>query len=175
MSEMKRAPGQGKPEKRPPFVAASEKRAEPEVPPLPPDQRVGFAVVGLGRLSLEEIIPAFSTCKLAKLTALMTGDPAKGKRVAEQYGVSQDAVFGYDDWQRLSTREDVQAVYVVTPNGLHLGQVKRAAAIGRHVLCEKPMANSPAQARAMIDACKDAGVTLMIAYRCQYEPHNTEV
>src|ERR1700759_4148354 len=94
-----RVPGQAEPEKRPPFVAASEKRAAAEAPPLPPEKRVGFAVVGLGRLSLEEIIPAFGTCKLAKLTALMTGDIAKGKRVAEQCGVSPEAVFAYDAWQ----------------------------------------------------------------------------
>jgi predicted dehydrogenase len=168
-------PGQAEPEKRPPFVAASEKRAAPEAPPLPPDKRVGFAVVGLGRLSLEEIIPAFGTCKLAKLTALMTGDIAKGKRVAEQYGVSPDAVFAYDDWKGLAARKDVQAVYIVTPNGLHLKQVKQAAAIGKQVLCEKPMAATSAEAQEMVDICEKAGVTLMIAYRCQYEPHNAEV
>src|ERR1700760_3035335 len=109
-----RIPGQAKPEKRPPFVAASEKRAAPGKPPLPPEKLVGFAVVGLGRLSLDEVIPAFSMCKLARLTALMTGDLAKGKRVAEQYGVSADAVFGYDDWKGLAARKDVQAVYIVT-------------------------------------------------------------
>lgn len=168
-------PGQAEPEKRPPFVAASEKRAAPEAPPLPPDKRVGFAVVGLGRLSLEEIIPAFGTCKLAKLTALMTGDIAKGKRVAEQYGVSPDAVFAYDDWKGLAARKDVQAVYIVTPNGVHLKQVKQAAAIGKQVLCEKPMAATSAEAQEMVDICEKAGVTLMIAYRCQYEPHNAEV
>ena len=170
-----RIPGQTEPEKRPPFVAASEKRAPPEAPPLAPDKRTGFAVVGLGRLALEEIIPAFALCKLAKLTALMTGDLAKGRRVAEQYGVSADAVFAYDDWKGLAARTDVQVVYIVTPNGLHLEQVKQVAGIGRHVLCEKPMANDSAEAQQMIDACSKAGVTLMIAYRSQYEPHNLEV
>jgi hypothetical protein len=63
-----RIPGQAKPEKRPPFGAASDKRAAPEAPPLSPDKRIGFAVVGLGRLGLEEIIPAFGVCKLAKLS-----------------------------------------------------------------------------------------------------------
>ena len=170
-----RIPGQAEPEKRPPFVAASEKRAPPEAPPLAPDKRTGFAVVGLGRLALEEIIPAFALCKLAKLTALMTGDLAKGRRVGEQYGVSPDAVFPYGDWKGLAARSDVQVVYIVTPNGLHLEQVKQVAGIGRHVLCEKPMANGSAEAQQMIDACSKASVTLMIAYRSQYEPHNLEV
>src|ERR1700761_7161175 len=156
MAAQRVVPGQAEPEKRPPFVAASEKRAPCEAPPLPPEKRVGFAVVGLGRLALEEIIPAFAMCKLAKLTALMTGDLAKGIRVAEQYGVSADAVFGYDDWKGLAARKDVQAVYILTPNGLHLEQVKQAAMIGKQVLCEKPMANNSAEAQEMIEACRKA-------------------
>lgn len=173
MSDTK-APGQSEPEKRPPFVAASEKRAAPEPPPLAPDKRVGFAVVGLGRLSLEAILPALVSCKLARLAAVMSGDKGKGARVAEQYGVPDDAVYGYDEWDALGRNRDVQVVYIVTPNGLHLEQVKAAARIGKHVLCEKPMANNAADAQAMVDACKDAGVTLMVAYRMQYQPHALE-
>src|ERR1700742_1692842 len=114
-----RIPGQARPEKRPPFVGPSEKKPPPELPPLPPQKRIGFAVVGLGRLSLDEIIPAFDTCKYAKLTAVMTGDLAKGHRVADQYGLGDNATYGYDDWSKLAARPDVQAVYIVTPNGLH--------------------------------------------------------
>lgn len=58
---------------------------------------------------------------------------------------------------------------------MHCEQVKEAASVGKHVLCEKPMANSSVEAGQMISACKKAGVTLMVAYRCQYEPHNAEV
>src|ERR1700744_655588 len=170
-----RVPEEAETEMRPPFVAAREKSTPPEAPPLPLEKRVGFAVVGLGRLSLEEIIPAFSMCKLAKLTAVMTGDLAKGKRVAEQYGVSADAVFGYDDWKGLAARKDVDAVYIVTPNGLHLEQVKQAAGIGKQVLCEKPMATNSVEGQERAEPCKRDGVTLMIAYRSQYEPHNREV
>jgi predicted dehydrogenase len=167
-------PGQDKPEKLPPFVGPSERRASPGLPPLPPEKRVGFAVIGLGRLSLEEIIPAFASCKLARLAAVMTGDRAKGQRVTSQYGVPSEAVYSYDDWQALGANPDVQAVYVVTPNGLHLEQVRHAAAIKKHVLCEKPMATSSAEAEQMIEVCRRNDVALMIAYRCQFEPHNRE-
>ena len=170
-----KVPGQDDPVERPPFVAASEKRAAPELPPLPPDKRVGFAIVGLGRLSLEAILPAFATCKLARVVALMSGDTAKAARVAGHYGVPADAVYGYDEWDRLGANDAIQVVYIVTPNGLHLEQVGHAARLKKHVLCEKPMANNSADAQAMVDACKTAGVTLMIAYRMQYEPHAREV
>ena len=168
-------PGQQPPEKRPPFVAASEKRAAPEAPPLAPDKRVGFAVVGLGRLSLEAILPAFATCKFARVVGVMSGDKEKGARVANSYGVPADAVYGYDEWDRLGANDAVQVVYIVTPNGLHLEQVKHAARVGKHILCEKPMANNAVDAQAMVDACAAAGVTLMIAYRMQFEPHAQEV
>ncbi|VXB37556.1 Oxidoreductase [Burkholderia sp. 8Y] len=166
--------GQDKPETRPPFVGASERRSPVEPPPLAPDRKVGFAIVGLGRLSLDSILPALASTKLARLAAVMTSDKAKGERVALQYGAPVDAVYGYDEWPRLAANDDVQAVYIVTPNGLHREQVIAAAGIGKHVLCEKPLSNTSAEAEEMIRACADAGVMLMVAYRLQYEPHNRE-
>ncbi len=146
-------------------------RPEPAPPaPLPPSARVGFAVVGLGRLTLGQILPAFSACRAARVTGLVSNSPEKARVVAGQYGVSR--VLDYDGMAGLAEMEDIQAVYIVTPNGLHLEQVQAAAAAGKHVLCEKPMANTAAEAKAMIAACEAAGVKLMVAYRCQFEPYN---
>jgi predicted dehydrogenase len=75
---------------------------------------------------------------------------------------------------QLADNPDIDMVYVVTPNSLHLEHTVRAAQAGKHVLCEKPMANSVADCEAMIDACRDAGVQLAIGYRCQFEPHHLE-
>ena len=146
-------PGQAAPEKRAPFVAASERRAPPTEPPLPPDQRVGFALVGLGRLSLDSILPAIGETRLCRLAAVMTDDLEKGRRVAAQYGAPADAVYTYEEWDKLGANADVRAVYVVTPNGSHREHVTRAAEVGKAVLCEKPMANTVADAEAMVDAC----------------------
>ncbi|MGY2046791.1 Gfo/Idh/MocA family oxidoreductase [Methylobacterium sp. JK268] len=153
----------------------SDRPGAPPPAPLPPEERVGFAVVGLGRLSLEEILPAFAQSRKAKVVALVSGSPDKAKVVARQYGIRPEAIHGYDGFPALARNPEVKAVYVVTPNALHAEHVAAAAAAGKHVLCEKPMAASSAQARAMIDACAQAGVKLMIAYRCQYETHNREV
>ena len=153
----------------------SDRPAPPPAAPLPPAERVGFAIVGLGRLSLEEILPAFGECRKAKPVALMSGSPDKAKAVAAQYGIKPEAVHGYDGWDALARNPEVKAVYIVTPNALHRDQVIAAAGAGKHVLCEKPMAVSSGEARAMIEACAAAKVKLMIAYRCQYEPCNREV
>ncbi len=94
---------------------------KPDPPPVPsaPEKRIGFAVAGLGRLSLEQILPAFNDCKYARVTALVSGTPEKAKAVATQYGIDEKATYHYDDMARFADNPDVQAVYVVTPNGLH--------------------------------------------------------
>ncbi|WPO98187.1 Gfo/Idh/MocA family oxidoreductase [Pseudomonas sp. HR96] len=148
-------------------------KPDPALPaPLPPAQRVGFAIVGLGRLALGEILPAFNECKLARPVALVSGSPEKARTVAAQYGI--EAVYGYDEMNRLAENAQVQAVYLVTPNGLHAEQLRAAAKAGKHVLSEKPMANNAEQARQMIADCEQAAVKLMVAYRCQYEVFNRE-
>lgn len=65
---------------------------------------------------------------------------------------------------------DVAAVILTTPNTMHCEQVVAAAAAGRHVFCEKPLALAVAEARAMVSACRDAGVTLGIGHERRFEP-----
>jgi predicted dehydrogenase len=140
--------------------------------PEPPDDRVGFAVVGLGRLALENIVPAFGMTKKARLVALVSGTPEKAALVAREHGVKDSAVYSYEKYDSIRDNPDIKVVYIVLPNALHAEYTIRAAAAGKHVLCEKPMTTSVADAQRMIDACAKANVKLMIAYRCQYEPYN---
>ena len=150
-------------------------RPEPQpVTPLAPTKRLGVAIVGLGRLSLNQILPAFNQSQLARPVALVSDRPDKAKIVAEQYGVDLSAIYRYDEMAKMADNDDIDAVYIVTPNGMHRDHVLAAAKAGKHVLCEKPMANTSVEAQEMIDACKQAGVKLMIAYRCQYELFNVE-
>ena len=142
--------------------------------PRPPGERVGFAIVGLGRLSLEEILPAFGESRHAKPLALVSGTPEKAKAVAAQYGVPAGSIYDYATFDRIADDPAIQAVYIVLPNSMHHEFVLRAARAGKHVLCEKPMAVSSAEAREMVEACRAANVKLMVAYRIQYEPHNRE-
>jgi predicted dehydrogenase len=143
--------------------------------PLPPDQRVGFAIAGLGRLALGQILPAFAACTQAIPVALISGTPEKARTVAAQYGIAPDHVLGYGEMARLRDLPRVQAVYIVTPNGVHLETIQAVAGAGKHILCEKPMANTSAEATEMVSLCDAAKVKLMVAYRCQYEPYNRHV
>ncbi|SFD71111.1 Gfo/Idh/MocA family protein [Spirosoma endophyticum] len=157
-------------------IKAKTEQQEGDTPtPMPEDQRVGYALVGLGHLTLNQILPAFGACKKSKVVALVSGSPEKMQKVAAQYGVKKESCYSYADYDKLKDNKDVQAIYIVLPNGMHAEYTVRGAQAGKHILCEKPMANSAAECQTMIDACKKADRKLMIAYRIQYEPHNRMV
>jgi predicted dehydrogenase len=159
----------------PPTEAITEQQPGPEKLPLPPDRRIGFAVVGLGNLAINQIIPAFSECKNARLTAVVSGDAAKANEIARQHGVPARSVYNYQNYDSIKDNPDVQVIYIVLPNALHEEYVVRGAAAGKHILCEKPMATTPDECERMIAACSKAGKKLMIAYRIQYEPNNRAI
>jgi predicted dehydrogenase len=150
----------------------SEQNEKAPGPSLPEDRRVGFAIVGLGRLSLNQILPAFGASEYCKPVALVSGDRAKASKIAAQYGIKDSAIYGYANYEELAKNPEVKAIYIVLPNGMHEEYVVRGAKTGKHILCEKPMATSSKEAERMITACAQAKVKLMIAYRQQYEPHN---
>ncbi len=155
----------------PPLHQASE--ANGSVPnPMPPGKRLGIAVVGLGALALENIIPGFAEAKSVRLVALVSGEPDKARLVAAQYGVPEKNLYDYNNFDRIKDNPDIDIVYIVLPNALHVEFTIRAAQAGKHVLCEKPMAASVAEAQSMVDACKAANRSLMIAYRLQYTPEH---
>ena len=154
----------------PPIEAKTEKPEKTEPPGDPMHERVGIAIVGVGRISVNEVLPAFAQSKHAKPVALVSGDREKALKVARQYNIPESAVLDYRDYDKLAGMPEVQGVYIALPNSMHAEYTIRAARAGKHVLCEKPMANSVAECQSMIDACKAAKRKLMIAYRRQYAP-----
>ncbi|MGI4976938.1 MAG: Gfo/Idh/MocA family protein [Janthinobacterium lividum] len=136
----------------------------------PPAKRLGVAVVGLGHLALEQIIPGFASSKNVRLAALVSGERDKARAIAAQHGVDERNLYDYAGFDRLKDNPDVDLVYIVLPNAMHAEFTQRAAQAGKHVLCEKPMATSVADAQRMVDACRAANRKLMIAYRLQYNP-----
>ncbi|MBO9574828.1 MAG: Gfo/Idh/MocA family oxidoreductase [Sphingobium sp.] len=154
MGEMARAQGGG---------AAKVERAK---------DSVGVAIVGIGLLSAGQLLPALTRTKKAHLAALVSGDPAKAQRTAAQYGLGEKAIYTYQSFDKLADNPDVEVVYVVLPNNMHREYTERAFKAGKHVLCEKPLANTVADAEAMVAAAKASKKHLMTAYRCHYEPLN---
>jgi predicted dehydrogenase len=136
------------------------------------EKKLGWALVGLGSLSTNQIAPGLLNSKHCKLTAVVTGTPEKEKVWSEKYSIGSDHIYNYDSFDRIINDETVDVIYIVLPNSMHCEYVKRAAKAGKHVFCEKPMANSAQECREMIEACKSADRKLGIGYRCQFEPHH---
>ncbi|HEY3168605.1 MAG TPA: Gfo/Idh/MocA family oxidoreductase [Candidatus Binatia bacterium] len=139
------------------------------------NKKLGFALVGLGNLSTNQIAPGLQKTKLCRLAAIVTGTPAKEKIWADKYKIPQKNIYNYDNFDQIANNPDIDVVYVVLPNAMHGEFTIRAAKAGKHVLCEKPMEVSAEKCQAMIDACKAAKVQLAIGYRCQFTPHHLEM
>ena len=134
---------------------------------------VGYAVIGLGGFAQRAILPGFKHSKKGKLVALVSGDKLKAQRLARKFGAG--ASYTYDELPACLSDPQVEAVYIATNNGSHARYTVQAANAGKHVLCEKPMANSVEECRQMLAACRASDVRLMIAYRKYFEPSSLEL
>ena len=143
-----------------------------QVPPSPSANSIGVALMGLGRYGLDKMAPALTRSKHCHLAAVVSGNRGKAERVAKAYGLPQDAIYNYDNFDQIIKDDRIQAVYVVLPSGLHAEWTEKAFAAGKHVLCENPMALSANECERMISAGKRANKKLMIGYRCHFEPNN---
>jgi glucose-fructose oxidoreductase len=139
-----------------------------------PSRKLGIALAGLGNYSEYHLAPALRVTNYCKLAGVVTGTRAKGEQWARDYGFSERNIFSYDTMAQMAGNPDIDMVYVVTPNGLHAEHCIAAARAGKHVICEKPMANTVAECDAIIAACRAAGVRLTVGYRLHYEPHHVE-
>ena len=140
-----------------------------------PDRKLGVALAGLGRYSTRELGPALKQTKLCELKGVVTGSREKGEQWARDYGFPVKNIYSYDTMHQLADNKEIDIVYVVTPNGLHAAHAIAAAKAGKHVICEKPMANTVAECDQIIAACKQAKVKLSIGYRLHFDPYHQEL
>ena len=138
--------------------------------PDPPGERLRWAIVGLGNFAVGEAIPGFIDSQHARMTAFVSGSPAKQKDLGARYGVSR--FYDYRNFDSIAADPEIDCVYVILPVGLHAEYAIRALKAGKHVLTEKPMASTSAECAAMIAAAKQANRQLGVAYRIHFEPTN---
>lgn len=121
---------------------------------------VRWGVLGCSGIGKSRTIPGLLSCENAELYAIAGRNEEKLKVYAEPFAPKKL----YTDYQALLDDENVDAVYLPLPNGIHMEWVKKAAAAGKHILCEKPMALTEEQVREMFAAAKEHGVLLEEAY-----------
>lgn len=132
------------------------------------------AIMGLGSYGTR-VAEAMRDCTMAKLTGVISGTPSKIADWQGKYNIPEKNCYNYENFDNIKNNPDIDAVYVITPNGLHHDEVIRVAKAGKHVICEKPMALNAKQGQEMIDACKNANVKLLVGYRMHFEPHTLEI
>jgi predicted dehydrogenase len=133
--------------------------------------KVRYAVIGLGWIAQETVLPAFAHTENSELVALFSEDEVKRKELSEKYGVP---AFTYEEYEAFLRSGAADAVYIALPNHLHCEYTVKAANAGVHILCEKPMAVTEQECEQMIRAAKDNNVKLMIAYRLHFDKANMQ-
>ena len=132
------------------------------------DKKVRYAIVGVGDIAQEDMMPGVDHTGNSVITALVTSDPKKAKELGEKYEV--EATFTYEEFPQALASGTFDAIYLATPNWRHAEFIIPALQAGIHVLTEKPMEVSTAKCQKILDAAEGASAKLMVAYRLHFEP-----
>ncbi len=130
-----------------------------------------WGVLGVADIAVRKVIPAMKGSVMSLVEAIASRTQSKAAAAAEELGIPK----AYGSYEALLADPTIEAVYIPLPNHLHLEWTLAAAAAGKHVLCEKPLALSSTDARRMIDASNQAGVILMEAFMYRLHPLWQEV
>jgi len=131
---------------------------------------IRYAVVGLGDIAQEAVLPGFEHAENSKLAAFVSGDSEKLEELGRKYDVQ--TLCDYSDYDELLSSGKIDAVYISTPNTLHTPYAERALENGVHVLCEKPFAAKEEECRHLINLAFKNNLKLMVAYRLHFDEGN---
>jgi predicted dehydrogenase len=126
---------------------------------------VRFGIVGFGLHAVRRLMPGFGLAENCRVSALSRRNLAKAKESARQYRIP----LAFDSAEDLCRSPEVDAVFVATPNALHLNDVLLSIGCGKPVLCEKPMGMNAEECRRMVEAARAATVLLGVAQVFRFE------
>ncbi len=138
-------------------------------------EKLGVALVGLGRYSNGQLRPGLRLTEHCELRGIVTGSPEKIPDWQGEFGFPDRNIYDYDNMHRMADNDDIDIVYIVLPNHMHAEYSIIGADAGKHVWCEKPMAMDEAECLAMMDAARKNRVQLTIGYRMQHEPNTQTI
>lgn len=124
---------------------------------------VNVGIIGCGGIANGKHMPSLSKLPNVRMVAFCDIIPERAEKAKEDYGTEDAAV--YTDYRELLKRDDIEVVHVLTPNCAHCEISVAALESGKHVMCEKPMATTYAEATKMVEASKKAGKFLTIGYQ----------
>src|ERR1700744_2263372 len=132
------------------------------------DRKVRYAIVGLGDIAQEDMMPGVEHTGNSEITALVTSDALKAEELGKKYDV--DATFTYDQFTEVLASGTFDAIYLATPNWRHAEFIIPALKAGIHVLTEQPLEASTAKCREILDSAAESSAKLMVPYRLPFEP-----
>ena len=123
-----------------------------------------YGILGFGHHAIKRLLPGFAGAESSQVTALCRRDPAKAEANAREH----DIPHVFSSAEELCASPKIDAVFVVSPDALHLPHVLMAAQHGKPVLCEKPLAMNAAEVEKMLFATRATGVVLGVAQNMRY-------
>jgi predicted dehydrogenase len=132
------------------------------------EKKVRYAIVGLGDIAQEDMMPGVQHTGNSEITALVTADTTKARELGKQYDVA--ATFTYEQFEEAIKSDTFNAIYLATPNWRHAEFIVLALNAGIHVLTEKPLEVSAQKCTEILNAARASTAKLMVAYRLHFEP-----
>ena len=127
---------------------------------------VNWGIIGTAKIGTVKVIPAMQRGKLCRIAAIASRDLARAQTAAAQLGIAK----AHGSYEALLADPEIEAVYNPLPNHLHVPLSKQAAEAGKHVLCEKPLALTAAEAARLIEVRDRTGVLMQEAFMVRYHP-----
>jgi predicted dehydrogenase len=127
---------------------------------------VRFGVISTAKIGIQKVIPGMQQCQHCRIVAIASRDPARAEAAAAALGIAK----AYGSYAELIQDPEIEAVYNPLPNHLHVPISIEAAAAGKHVLCEKPVALTADEAARLIEARDHAGVMIQEAFMVRHHP-----
>jgi predicted dehydrogenase len=127
---------------------------------------VRFGVISTAKIGIEKVIPAMLQGELCRIVAIASRHRSSAEAAAQSFGIAK----AYGSYAELLEDDEIEAVYNPLPNHLHVPISIQAAAAGKHVLCEKPVALTAEEAEKLIEARDHAGVLIQEAFMVRHHP-----
>ena len=128
--------------------------------------KLRWGILSTADIALTKMVPGMRRAERCDVLAIASRDALRARAAAAAHGIAR----AYDSYEALLGDPDVDAVYIPLPNHLHATWAMAAARAGKHVLCEKPLAMTAAEAQEIVDACRASGVLLMEAFMYRLHP-----
>jgi predicted dehydrogenase len=123
-------------------------------------RKLRFGVLSTANIGLKKVIPAMQQGELTTVTAIASRDLAKAREAAAQLGIPT----AYGSYEELLADTEIDAIYNPLPNQLHVPLTVKAAEAGKHVLCEKPLSMTVAEAKTLLEVRARTGVKICEAF-----------